>query len=69
MKKNVGSSDKIIRYLIAIAAALLIIFSVVKGIWAIIIGIVGGIMLVTALTGFCGLYTICGTGTCKTKKE
>ena len=68
MKTNVGTIDKVIRILIAIAVAVLIILGILKGTWAIVLGIVGGIFLVTAITGFCGLYTIFGIRTCPVKK-
>ncbi len=69
MKTNVGSLDRVIRFIIAIAAAVLIILGVVKGTWAIVIGIVGGIMLVTGILGFCGLYGLFGIRTCPMKAK
>lgn len=68
MKTNVGVIDKVIRILIAITVAVLIILGVLKGTWAIVLGIVGGVFLITALTGFCGLYTVFGIRTCPAKK-
>lgn len=68
MKTNVGSIDKIIRYLIAAVALGLILTHTVVGTAAIIVGIVGGVMLITALLGFCGLYKVLGCNTCPMKK-
>lgn len=65
MKKNIGTTDKIIRIIIAIIALILIVCGVVKGMLAIITGIVGIAMLLTALFSFCGLYTLIGITTCK----
>ena len=65
MKKNIGTTDKIIRIIIAIIALILIVSGVVKGTLAIITGIVGIAMLLTALFSFCGLYTLIGITTCK----
>lgn len=69
MKSNVGLGDKIIRILIAVVIAVLIFIEILTGIWAIILGIFGGIMLVTAVVGFCGLYTVFGINTCPAKKK
>lgn len=70
MKVNEGIVDRIIRALLAALVAVLIIMGVLVGTWAIILGIVGGILLITAITGFCGLYALIGVKTCpaKTKK-
>lgn len=38
------------------------------GTWAIVAGVVGGIMLITGLMGFCGLYKVFGMSTCPMKK-
>lgn len=69
MKKNVGTTDKVIRIIIAVAAAGLIITQTLTGIWAIVVGIIGGAMLVTSLTGFCGLYKVFGMSTCPMKTD
>jgi len=72
MKKNVGKIDKIIRLVIAIILIILISASVITGLYAIIAGIISFAMIITSLTGFCGLYSILGIKTCpldKSKKE
>lgn len=68
MKANVGTTDKVIRFLIAAAAAALILTNTLTGTWAIVAGVVGGAMLITGLTGFCGLYKVFGMSTCPMKK-
>lgn len=68
MKKNVGSIDKIIRIIIAVIAVALIATCTVTGTLAIIIGIIGGAMLLTAIFGFCGLYSLIGFSSCPAKK-
>ena len=67
MKKNVGSIDKIIRYLIAAIIIILFFTNVISGTLGIILLIVAGALIVTSLVSFCGLYTILGISTCKTK--
>ena len=64
MKTNVGKVDKIIRIIIAVVAAALIVTNTLTGTWAIVVGIVGAAMLITGLTGFCGLYKVLGMSTC-----
>lgn len=69
MKKNVGTADQIIRIAIAAVAAGLIITKTLTGTWAIVAGIVGAAMLITAVTGFCGLYKVFGMSTCPAKPK
>jgi hypothetical protein len=68
MNANVGTTDKVIRFIIAAAAAALILTNTLTGTWAIVAGVAGGIMLITGLTGFCGLYKVFGMSTCPMKK-
>jgi len=69
MKTNVGTADKVIRIIIAAVAAALIVTNTLTGTWAIVAGVVGGIMLITGLTGFCGLYKVFGMSTCPMEKN
>jgi hypothetical protein len=69
MQTNVGTTDKVIRIIIAAAAAALIVTNTLTGTWAIVVGIVGAIMLITGLTGFCGLYKVFGMSTCPIEKK
>ncbi|HUX53388.1 MAG TPA: DUF2892 domain-containing protein [Williamwhitmania sp.] len=62
MKKNVGSADKIIRIVIGVAIAAAGIYY--QSWW----GLVAIIPLATAFMGSCGLYSLVGISTCKTKK-
>ena len=65
MKTNVGRPDRIIRVVLAIVAALLPATGTVSGTLGIVLYVVAGALLVTSLTGFCGLYTLFGINTCK----
>lgn len=65
--KNVGSADKIIRYVIAIVAAIVAyMYMATLGIWFWVLVAVVVIMVGTALLNFCPLYSIFGIKTCKT---
>lgn len=68
MKKNVGSTDAIIRVVIAIIIAALIIAKVVTGTLAIVLGVVGVAAILTSFVRVCGLYSLLGINTCKTRK-
>lgn len=65
MKKNLGSADKIVRYLIALVAVILFFAGTFTGWLSYAILGVGAIMLLTALLNFCPLYAIFGIKTCK----
>ena len=65
MKKNMGSIDKTIRVLIAVAIGILIYTNVFTGTWAIILGVIAVVFLITSFFSFCPLYTLCGASTCK----
>ena len=65
MKTNVGTIDKIVRFLIAAVAVVLIATNIVSGIIAVVLGVVGAIMLFTGLFGMCPLYALFGISTCK----
>jgi hypothetical protein len=56
MKKNMGTTDRSIRILLAIVILVLYINGTLTGSAAITLGIVGLIMIVTGLTGYCLLY-------------
>ena len=68
MKKNMGSTDKIVRVLVAVVAALLIYFEVVSGTLAYILIAVAAIFVLTSVISFCPLYSLVGMNTCKVKK-
>jgi len=63
MKCNVGKTDKIVRWIIGIVAIALGVY--LKSWW----GAVGLIPIVTALMGFCPIYTIVGLSSCKVEKK
>ena len=56
MKSNMGSIDKVVRILIAIAIGVLYFTNQISGTTAIILLIVAGIFVLTSFIGFCPLY-------------
>ncbi len=69
MKKNVGSIDKVIRFLVAALIAVLFFTKVITGTIGIILLVFAGILVLTALVGFCGLYSLFGISTCKVQEK
>ena len=63
MKANMGSLDKAIRIIIAIAFAMLYVTKTIEGTAGIVLLVVGGVFLLTSIVSFCPLYTILGLNT------
>ncbi|MCX7725716.1 MAG: DUF2892 domain-containing protein [Chitinispirillaceae bacterium] len=66
MVVNEGKIDRVIRAVLGIL--LLILGFMLSGVYKIIILIAAAILIITAITGFCGLYAVLGINTCKIKK-
>jgi hypothetical protein len=67
MKKNMGSTDRIIRLSIATLIAVLYVTNVIEGTLAIVLGIAAVIFAATSFVNFCPLYSMLGINTCQTK--
>ena len=65
MKKNISNVDRILRVLIAGAIAVLYFTGVISGTFAIILGILAIVFLLTALINFCPLYAPFKFSTCR----
>ena len=65
MKKNMGSTDRIIRIFVAAVIAVLFFTKVIAGTLAIVLLALGGIFLLTSFVSFCPLYAPFGLSTCK----
>ncbi len=68
MKKNMGSTDKIIRIIVAVIIGALYLTEIISGTLAIVLGIFAIVFLLTSFISFCPLYVPLGISTCK-KKE
>jgi hypothetical protein len=68
MKKNMGTTDRIIRVLLAAVFAILYFTNTVTGPFGIILLILAGVFLLTSIISFCPLYTLIGLNTCPAKK-
>src|SRR5271157_4007995 len=58
MNKNMGTIDRIVRILVALAAAALILSGALAGLSAVILGVVAGVFLLTSAVGFCPAYRL-----------
>lgn len=66
IKKNEGTVDRYIRVLAAVVFAFAA-YSWTTGILSVILYVLAAVMLFTAITGFCALYTLLGVNTLKKK--
>jgi hypothetical protein len=62
-----GSTDKLIRYVVAIVLIALYFTNVISGTIGIIALVLAAVFILTSLVSFCPLYTPFGISTCKTK--
>jgi len=69
MKKNMASTDRIIRLIIAIAVGLLFYFDIISGALGYGLIIVAAIFLLTSFVSFCPIYSLFGINSCPIKKR
>ncbi len=67
MKKNMGTTDRIIRFAIAAVIAILFFTNIITGTLGIVLLVLAGVFVLTSFISFCPLYTLVGLNTCKTK--
>ena len=65
MKKNMGTADRLIRTLIAIAIAVLYFTHQISGTLAIVLGVIAVIFVLTSFVSWCPAYLPLGLSTCK----
>ncbi|WP_431209584.1 YgaP family membrane protein [Puia sp. P3] len=68
MKKNMGTTDRVVRILAAAVLGALFLARVIGGMWGIVLLAVAGIFTVTSLAGICPLYSLLHISTCKPGK-
>jgi hypothetical protein len=56
MKRNMSNADRIIRVVIAALFAYLYFGGIITGVLGIVLVLLGGVFLLTAIVGFCPLY-------------
>lgn len=69
MIKNMGTTDRILRFSIAIIIGILYYLNFITGTLGIVLIILAGVFLLTSFISFCPLYAPFGINTCKPKKK
>ena len=69
MKKNMGTTDRMIRVIIAIVVSILFFTQTITGTIGLILLVLSGIFLATSFISFCPLYVPFGINTCKKEKK
>lgn len=63
MTTNMGTVDRVVRLVLAAVVAILYFTSFISGTFAIVLGIVAAFLAITALVGYCPLYSLFGFST------
>lgn len=69
MKKNMGTTDRLIRIVLAVVVAILYFTNTISGTLAIVLGVLAVIFVLTSLISFCPLYAPFGINTCAKKAK
>ncbi|WP_222983411.1 YgaP family membrane protein [Flagellimonas meishanensis] len=69
MKKNMGSADRIIRFILAAVIAILYFTGIVGGTLGMVLLVLAGVFVLTSFVSFCPLYAPFGISTCAMKKK
>ena len=67
MKRNIGTADRVIRILIAVAIIALYFGNVISGTVAIILLAISAVFILTSFVGVCPLYLLFGIKTTNKK--
>lgn len=68
MNANVGSTDKIVRLVLALVAVGFAFVTGISSLLGIVLAVVGVVLAVTAFTGFCPIYRVFGISTCPVRR-
>lgn len=69
MKINMGTADRIIRIVIAVAIAFLYNAGIIYGAGGIILVVAAVVFFITAVAGNCPLYSLLGINSLRRKKQ
>lgn len=64
-----GSTDKIIRIILAVLFAVLFFTKVVTGVLGFVLLALGAIFVLTSLVGYCPIYALVGLSTCPVSEK
>ena len=69
MNKNMGSTDRMIRIIVAALFAVVYFTGTVTGTLGVVLLVLGGVFVLTSIVSFCPLYAIVGLNTCPLEKS
>ena len=69
MKKNIGTTDKLVRIILALVIAVLFFTTIISGAMSIVLLIFAFVLLLTSFISFCPLYWPFGISTIKKNKK
>jgi hypothetical protein len=69
MINNMGTTDKIIRVVIAAVIGLLVYIDIIPGTVGLVLLVLAVVFLLTSLVSFCPLYTLFGWNSCPAKQR
>ena len=58
-----GTTDRLIRLMAAAAIFVLFLLDMITGTWGVVLLVLGSILALTSITGFCPLYKLLGINT------
>ncbi len=69
MKKNMGGTDRIIRFIVAAVIGVLFYMNIIEGTLAYVLLALAAVFVLTSFVSFCPLYALVGLNTCKVKAK
>ncbi len=69
MKKNMGTTDRIFRVVVAAIMATLYFTGMLTGTLGLVLLVLAGVFVATSLVSFCPLYSLVGLSTCPVKEK
>jgi hypothetical protein len=63
MKKNMSTTDRLIRLIVAAAIFTMFYLEVITGVWGYVLLVLGLVLALTSIVGFCPLYKLLGINT------
>jgi len=69
MKKNMGTTDRVIRFIVAAVIGVLYYTGTISGTLGIVLLVLAGVFVLTSFISFCPLYTPFGISTCPNKNS
>lgn len=63
MIRNMGTVDRVLRVAVAVVIAALYFAGVISGVWAIVLGVIAAVFVLTSIFGYCPAYLPLGIST------